>query len=286
MSSCVAAIDVFVSTGTPLLQFFLYGLLWSLQLLVIALYLPYDSLKRNAQNVAVGFATLAHSAIFLAVQRGGATSGYMIALLTLFGLLLAVLLFREKLAISVPWLRVMRRADMKKQEVEIVEAAIALERQLTRALSSPMSPPLPRRTSSSTSIAPPHLLAVSPGQKYEVMEGQSHGEAPSEAAGSPMEAEELQSPEKAEPQQELRSPHEHHQPSSSSQMSPPAVDPVPLSVPVLPVHRSPIAACHSVLVSCLSAALRFRHQVRVALAVVAWNLHANHHVSPSAALCS
>jgi hypothetical protein len=224
LSSCVAAINVFVSADTPLLQFFLYGVLWSLQLLVIALYLPYDSLKRNAQNVAVGFVTLAHSAIFLAVQRGGATSGYMIALLALFGLILAVLLFREKLAISAPWLRVMRRADMKKQEAEIVEAAIELEQQLTRALSSPMRPPLSRRTSS-TPDAPSHLLVVSPGQKYEVAEGRFKDESPSDAAGLPLAVvaeeqpviEPLHIPVEAEPQHELKAENEHYKPSSKSQ---------------------------------------------------------------------
>jgi hypothetical protein len=178
LSCCVAAVNVFIAAETPLLQFFLYGLLWSLQLLVISLYLPYDSLKRNVQNVLVGFATLTHSAIFLGVQRGGASSGYMIALLLLFALILTVLLFREKLAVNVPWLRVLRRADMKKQEAEIVKAAVELERQLTRALSSPMRPPLSRETSS-THDAPRHLLIVSPDQQYEVAEGQPGEEASS-----------------------------------------------------------------------------------------------------------
>jgi hypothetical protein len=133
LSCALAAINVFVGADSPLLQFFLYGLLWTLQLLVIALYLPYDSLKCNVQNVAVGFATLAHSAIFLGVQRGGVSSGYMIALLGLFALMLVVLLLREKLAANVPWLRVLRHADMKEQEAQIIEAAVELERQLARA---------------------------------------------------------------------------------------------------------------------------------------------------------
>ena len=94
MSTSVAAVNVFVDPTSPLLQFFLFGLLWSLQLLVIALFLPYDSLKRNVQNVLVGFATLAHSAVFLGVQKGGANSGFMVALLIVFGLLLCFMLFR------------------------------------------------------------------------------------------------------------------------------------------------------------------------------------------------
>jgi len=147
-------------------------LLWTFQLVVIALYLPYDSLKRNVQNVGVGFATLAHSAIFLGVQRGGVASGYMIALLALFALVLAVLLFREKLASNVPWLRVLRRADMKQQEAEILKTAIALEQQLTCAV--PLEPPsrhvnTPRSLSSSAhryvyEQAPPEMVSDQEGQ--------------------------------------------------------------------------------------------------------------------------
>ncbi len=161
LSCSVAAVNVFVSKDAPLLQFFLYGLLWSLQLIVIALYLPYDSLRRNVQNVLVAFATLAHSAIFLGVQRGGVSSGYMIGLLLVFALILAVLLLREKLAVGVPWLHVLRRADMKKQEAKIVAAAIELERQLTRAVSSP-SHAQASREASSVHDAPQHLIISSP----------------------------------------------------------------------------------------------------------------------------
>jgi len=111
-----------------------------------------DLLKRNVQNAAVGFATMAHSAIFPGVQRGGVSTGYMSALLTLFALVIAVLLFRRKLAANVPWLRMLRRADMKQQEAEILKAAIALEQQLTCAV--PLEPPshhvdTPRHLSSS-----------------------------------------------------------------------------------------------------------------------------------------
>jgi len=172
LSCALAAIGVFVGQDTPLLQFFLYDLLWTFQLVLIALYLPYDSLKRNVQNVGVGFATLAHSAIFLGVQRGGVASGYMIALLALFALVLAVLLFREKLASNVPWLRVLRRADMKQQEAEILKTAIALEQQLTCAV--PLEPPsrhvnTPRSLSSSAhryvyEQAPPEMVSDQEGQ--------------------------------------------------------------------------------------------------------------------------
>ncbi len=157
LSCSVAAVNVFVSKDAPLLQFFLYGMLWSLRLIVIALYLPYGSQRRNYQNVLVTFATLAHSIIFLGVQRGGVSSGYMVALLLVFALILAVLLLREKLAVAVPWLDVLRRADMKKQEVAIVEAAIELERQLTRVLSKPANPQVSREVSS-VGDAPQHLI--------------------------------------------------------------------------------------------------------------------------------
>ncbi len=190
LSCSVAAVNVFVGRDTPLVQFFLYGMLWSLQLIIIALYLPYDSQRRNYQNVLVAFATLAHSAIFLGVQRGGVSSGYMIALLLVFALILAVLLLREKLAVGVPWLHVLRRADMKKQEVAIVEAAIELERQLTRALSKPANPPASREVSS-VSGAPHHLIITSspladPQQRDEV-EGQPGAAASSAAAPIPPE---------------------------------------------------------------------------------------------------
>jgi hypothetical protein len=160
VSCALASIDVFVDQGrVPLLQFFLYGLLWTLQLLIVALYLPYDSFKRNVQNVLVGFATLTHSAIFLGVQQGGVSSGYMVALLLLFAAVLVVLLFREKLAIGVPWLRVLRRADLEKQEAEIIEAAEEVDRQLARALSGPARQP--SRSVSSASSGPHHLVVAS-----------------------------------------------------------------------------------------------------------------------------
>ncbi len=185
LSCSIAAVNVFVGTDAPLLQFFLYGLLWSLQLIVIALYLPYDSQRRNYQNVVVAFATLAHSAIFLGVQRGGVSSGYMVALLLVFALILAVLLLREKLAVGVPWLHVLRRADMKKQEVAIVEAAIELERQLTRALSKPANPQVSREVSSSAGDAPHHLIITSSPadpQKRDEVEGQPGAAAASSSA--------------------------------------------------------------------------------------------------------
>jgi len=107
----------------------------------------------------VGFATLGHSAIFLGVQQGGASSSYMVALLLLLALILAVLLFRERLAVGIPWLHVLRRADMKKQEAQIIEAAVELELQLTRAqVSDPAKQPQQSREVSSVNDAPHHLL--------------------------------------------------------------------------------------------------------------------------------
>jgi len=162
-SCCVAAVDVFIGEDSSLLQFFLYGLLWSLQLMLIALYLPYDSLKRNVQNVLVGFATLVHSAIFLGVQQGGLSSGYMFALAALFALILVVLLFREKLATNAPWLRVLRRADMKKQEAAIIETARKVEFQLAHARSSLIQPVVPQQVSSAARDTPRPLIVTSPG---------------------------------------------------------------------------------------------------------------------------
>jgi hypothetical protein len=185
LSCSVAAVNVFVSTNTPLLQFFLYGLLWSLQLISIALYLPYDSLKRNVQNVLVDFSTMVHAAIFLGVQQGGVSSGYMVALLVLFALILAVLLFREKLAVNVQWLHVLRRVDMKKQEGEIVEAAIELEHQLRGVSPSAVRPSLSRKVSeASVASASHHLHATSPSVNEQEGEAQ-HVDAPSVAATAP-----------------------------------------------------------------------------------------------------
>jgi len=145
ISCCVAAVNVFVGPGAPLLQFFLYGLIWSVQLILMALYLPYDSLKRNVHNVLVGFATLAHSAIFLGVQRGGANSGFMVGILVIFALLLGFVLFREKLAIQLPWLHIVRRADMQREEAEILHAAEEMDRQLDDMFLFSSVPPPPRR---------------------------------------------------------------------------------------------------------------------------------------------
>jgi hypothetical protein len=131
LSCAIAAVDVFTTQADPLRQFFLYGLIWSTQLFAIALYLPYDTLLRNAQNVAVAFATLAHATIFLGVQQGGLASGYLVGLLVLFALATCVILLRERLAVWLPWLRVVRRADIQKQEQQSVAVAKAIERQLS-----------------------------------------------------------------------------------------------------------------------------------------------------------
>ena len=148
MSALISVVDVFVSTTDPLMQF-LYGLLWGMNLLLVSLYLPYDSLARNVQNVLVGFATLAHSAIFLAVQHGGANSNYMMGLMSIFALILLILLFREKLAVGVPWLKVVRRTDMKKQE-EIIQAAAEFERVLDLAVALTNINPMIQRSRSNS----------------------------------------------------------------------------------------------------------------------------------------
>jgi hypothetical protein len=125
VSLCVAAINVFVGADSPLLQFFLYGLLWFTQLLVLAWYLPYDSFKRNVQNVLVAVATLTHSVLFLALQRGGLSSAYLVALLVLFGFVVLVLIFREPLAVHVPWIGV--RSRHEKQQAHSSEEGSRLK---------------------------------------------------------------------------------------------------------------------------------------------------------------
>ncbi len=129
-SGAIAAIDVFLPGTGSLLRFFCFGLVWSAQLLLISLYLPFDSLSLNVRNVAVGFATLAHAAVFLGVQQGGVSSGYMVCLLVIFAALCFLLLYREKIASWAPWLRVVRRADLKLEEKEIVAAAERFEKQM------------------------------------------------------------------------------------------------------------------------------------------------------------
>jgi hypothetical protein len=140
--SCArAAIEVFFGDGrSPKTQFFLFGLIWTVQLLIIALYLPFDSLRRNVQNVLVGFATLAHAAFFLAVQRGGVKSSYMQALFVLFGILLILILYREKLASKAPWLRVVRREDVQKQNAAILKATMEMEENATAEKEKKLSP--------------------------------------------------------------------------------------------------------------------------------------------------
>jgi hypothetical protein len=65
----------------------------------------------------------------------------MVALLVIFAVALCVILFREKLAGGLPWLRVLRRADMQKQEEQIIQAAITLERQLSMPDTVPQREP-------------------------------------------------------------------------------------------------------------------------------------------------
>jgi len=132
LCSCLLAIvDVFVSSdSSPLLRFFLFGLIWVVQLLFVSLWLPYDSLSLNVRNACIGFLTLAHAAVTLGLQEGGGRSAYLFTLLAFFAALLMLLLFREKLASRVPWLRVTRRSDMRAEEAAVVQQKEHVEAQL------------------------------------------------------------------------------------------------------------------------------------------------------------
>ena len=107
----VAAVTVFVSDADPLLKLFLFGLAWAALTVATAVQLPYASLHDNARKVAIGMATLAHSAVLLAAQSGGATSAYLFLLLALFVMLVLALLFRRQIPLwaadclgrSSPW---------------------------------------------------------------------------------------------------------------------------------------------------------------------------------------
>ena len=107
----VAAVTVFVSDADPLLKLFLFGLAWAALTVATAVQLPYASLHDNARKVAIGMATLAHSAILLAAQSGGPRSAYLFLLLALFVLLVLALLFRRQIPLwaaaclgrSSPW---------------------------------------------------------------------------------------------------------------------------------------------------------------------------------------
>ncbi len=58
----------------------------------------------------------------------------MIALLLVFALILTVLLLREKLAVGVPRLRVLRHADMKSSSLEKADQRLALALAFERRL--------------------------------------------------------------------------------------------------------------------------------------------------------
>jgi hypothetical protein len=100
-SCCVAAISVFTDpssdgdAASSRLRLFLFGLLWIVQTLLIAHYLPYHSLMSNGKEVALGLGALAHTILMLGLQSGAEGSGYFIGLLILFALVAAVLFLRQ-----------------------------------------------------------------------------------------------------------------------------------------------------------------------------------------------
>jgi hypothetical protein len=98
LSSCaLAAINVFVkdTNGSSQLGLFLFGLVWMMNTLLTAYYLPYPTLVNNGKNLLVGLASLGHAVVMLGLQQSSATSGYFVALLVLFGLLAVGIFLRQ-----------------------------------------------------------------------------------------------------------------------------------------------------------------------------------------------
>jgi hypothetical protein len=98
LSSCaLAAINVFATdgSGSSQLGLFLFGLVWTINTLLTAYYLPYPTLVNNGKNLLVGLASLGHAVVMLGLQQDSATSGYFVALLVLFGLMAVGIFFRQ-----------------------------------------------------------------------------------------------------------------------------------------------------------------------------------------------
>jgi hypothetical protein len=100
-SCCVAAVSVFTDPSndgdadSSRLRLFLFGLLWTVQTLLTAHYLPYHSLLSNGKQVLLGLAALAHTILMLGLQSGAGGSAYFIGLLILFALVAAGLFLRQ-----------------------------------------------------------------------------------------------------------------------------------------------------------------------------------------------
>jgi hypothetical protein len=100
-SCCVAVVTVFTDPSSDgdenssRLRLFLFGLLWTVQTLLTAHYLPYHSLLSNGKQVALGLAALAHTILMLGLQSGAGDSVYFIGLLILFAVVTAAVFLRR-----------------------------------------------------------------------------------------------------------------------------------------------------------------------------------------------
>jgi hypothetical protein len=116
----VAAVTVYVGDDSPVLKLFLFGLVWGIQTFMVSWQLPFDTWIGNAAKVAVGLATLGHSAIMLSVQSGGTKTFYFYSLLFIFTCLCVLLLMRQKLPAWCPCSVPERGNTVKKVKVNDV----------------------------------------------------------------------------------------------------------------------------------------------------------------------
>jgi hypothetical protein len=89
-----SAVTVFAD-GSPIMQLFLFGLMWSLVAAGTAIYIPFSSWLDNFKKVSIGLATLAHSTMLLAAQTDGTRSTQFFLLLGCFTFITLLLLCRQ-----------------------------------------------------------------------------------------------------------------------------------------------------------------------------------------------
>lgn len=92
-----AGVSVYTADSPAVLQLFLFGLMSACQALFLAVELPYRKFADNATKLLISLAQLAHTALMLAIQSGGTSSGFFIAVLVMFAVVMLLLLSRKKI---------------------------------------------------------------------------------------------------------------------------------------------------------------------------------------------
>jgi len=117
VNAYLATVDVW-SSGSQITALFLFGVMWSVQAVLVALYLPFLHWFDNAKKVLIGLATLAHSTLLLGIQTGGSHSAEFFLLLAFFALIILFLLFRQFFVNKLPCLRWARLPESMRKEAE------------------------------------------------------------------------------------------------------------------------------------------------------------------------